>query len=413
MPPLEIERWGVALHHSLSARARDFHSYEHVLDLVRPDDPLETIAALYHDTVYVQVDLCVPPYYEALLDQYIQREDAGWRILPKAASDPLTRDVLAVFAREAGQLLGTSTGLNELASALVVAKEFERVLSRTHQIAIAACIEATIPFRDFDADGVCRRLKSIGVVEDDASRMVRRAIRLANNDVGNFGDVDPARFLDNTWKLLPETTPSLHTPETYVVSDYRIALQKMEGFLSVLPAERVFRSWGGEPAPEEHQRRLQATKTNVDLAVRYLRCRLYAIAMIEALAAESGGDAPLDYFMGGLPDLSAPRLQRIEQFLPKVTSDNHDPSLVRLLQGSRSASFDFSPSALALFFLRAMGEPAVMEGVVAAKKWWNGSISARHFLSQQPKETTVALAKAASHIADARSDLLSAIADRF
>ena len=74
VPPLEIERWGVALHHSLSARARDFHSYEHVLDLVRPDDPLETIAALYHDYGKIDVPL-------AVLNKSGKFSDEEWKLM--------------------------------------------------------------------------------------------------------------------------------------------------------------------------------------------------------------------------------------------------------------------------------------------------------------------------------------------
>ena len=52
----QIERWGFSIHAALSAAGREFHNHEHVVDLIGEGDPLEVIAALYHDAVYIQVD---------------------------------------------------------------------------------------------------------------------------------------------------------------------------------------------------------------------------------------------------------------------------------------------------------------------------------------------------------------------
>jgi len=409
VPPLFIERWGVAVHQCLSSRAREFHTHQHVLELVEGADPLETLGALYHDTVYVQVDLGVPQHFASLLQPLIRKEDNGWRILPHAGSDPAARDVLAVFGHQPDEVLTPFTGLNELASALVAAKELEGVLSRPQMLAVAACIEGTIPFRNEEGELLSKRLRALGVSDEDAAVMVRRAVRLSNNDVGNFADPDPARFLDNTWKLLPETNPSLHMASTYSVREYRVALMKMEGFLSQLPPERVFHAWGGEPSPQVHAQRVAAARYNMALGVRYLRCKLYSTAMVEALSVESGGDVPLDLFMGGLPEPGGPIMKRIEQFLPKLPpADGADPVLLQLLKGGRAtpSSFDISPSPLASFLYAGHGEEKVMAGVALAQQWWAGQVTAREFLARQPRSGVVAIAEAATHIADTRGEAL-------
>jgi hypothetical protein len=410
VPPLFVERWGIAVHHCLSSRAREFHTHQHVLELVEGADPLETFGALYHDTVYVQVDLGVPEHFASLLQPLIRKEEAGWRILPHAGKDSAASDVLAVFGRQANDVLTPFTGLNELASALVAIKELEGVLSRTQLLAVAACIEGTIPFREDKAfDALAERLRGLGVPESEVGDMVRRAVRLSNNDVGNFADPDPARFLDNTWKLLPETNPALHTASAYSVREYRVALMKMEGFLAQLPPERVFRQWGGEPHPDVFAARREAARKNIALAVRYLRCKLYSTAMVEALTAESGGDVPLDYFMGGLPEPGGPMMKRVEQFLPEPQCvADVDPVLLALLKGGRAtpSSFDISPSPLATFLYSAQGEASVMAGVEVAQRWWAGKVSARDFLASQPRASVTGIAEAAAHIADTRAEAL-------
>ncbi len=416
VPPLFIERWGVAVHQALSSRAREFHTHQHVLDLVANADPIETIAALYHDTVYVQVDLDVPQHFAELLAPLIHKEDTGWRILPHAGVDPIARDVLDVFGHSAGKVLTPFTGLNELASALVAARELEGVFSRHQLLAVATCIEATIPFRDGEGEGLRQRLTGLGLPSAEVEVMVRRAVRLSNNDVGNFAEEDPARFLDNTWKLLPETNPTLLMPTTYGVHDYRVALMKMELFLSGLPAERVFHAWHGEPSDAVHARRVELAQRNIDFAVRYLRAKLYSTSIIEALALESGGDAPIDFFMGGTPEAGGPPMPRIEHYLPTLpTAEGLDPVLRRLLEGGRTtaSSFDTSPSPLAAFLYCALGEKRALSGFEDSKRWWAGTLTAAQFLKAQPPVTTRAIALAAVEIATTRHEILLRLGDSF
>jgi hypothetical protein len=203
----------------------------------------------------------------------------------------------------------------------------------------------------------------------------------------------------------------------YTVCDYRIALLKMEGFLAWLPAERVFHSWNGEPRPEVHARRVARTTGNLELAVRYLRAKLYSIGLVEAITEITGGDVPVDYFMGGLKTLSpdARPMKRIAQFLPSLPNARDlDPPLHRLLVEGRASesSFDTGPSPLGAFLYAAVGERAVMSGVEMAKRWWAGAGEPAELLAAQPRPAVAAIARAAANIIDTRRDRLFALAER-
>jgi len=412
----EIERWGFSIHAALSAAGREFHNHDHVIDLVADGDPLEIIAALYHDAIYIQVDLGPPRSMRDELSTVLAQGADGWRVLP-AAAEPITGDVLHVFDRRVGDVVTPMTGLNEFGSALIASIHLARALSREQRIAIAACIEQTIPFRVDPVTGLHRRLAELGVAGDALEETVRRAVRVGNRDVENFSDNDAAQFLDNTWKLLPESNPALHSPMVYTVRDYRVALLKMESFLAWLPADRVFHSWNDEPRPEIHARRVARTTGNLELAVRYLRAKLYSIGLVEALAEATGGDVPIDYFMGGHKARAAsePGQRGIERFLPALP-DAHDldPSLHRLLAEGRASesSFDTGPSPLGAFLHAAVGEREVMRGVELAKKWWAGAGDAAAFLAAQPKRPAAAIARAAANIIETRRDRLFALAER-
>lgn len=410
----EIERWGFSIHAALSAAGREFHNHDHVVDLLADGDPLEVIAALYHDAVYIQVDQGPPHSMREEIASVLAQGAEGWKILP-SASAPVPADVLAVFGHEVGEVVTPTTGLNEFASALVASLQLAHALDREQRIAVAACIEQTIPFRTDPANTLHKRLLAMNIGTQAAEDMVRRAVRVGNRDVENFSDNDPGRFLVNTWKLLPESNPALHSPLVYTVHDYRVALQKMEGFLAWLPAERVFHSWGGEPRAEVHARRVARTTGNLELAVRYLRAKLYSIALVEAIAEITGGDVPIDYFMGGHKSAEAPEMRRIEQFLPQLASaPDLDPPLHRLLAEGRASesSFDTGPSPLGAFLHAVVGESEVMKGVEAAKRWWGGGLDAGGFLASQPTRPVAAIARAAANIIETRRDRLFALAER-
>ena len=412
----QIEHCGFSIHAALSAAGREFHNHDHVIDLCADGDPLEIIAALYHDAVYIQVDQGPPRSMRDELALVLEHDAGGWRVLPGAAGEA-TCDVLGVFDRRIGDVVTPTTGLNEFASALVAQLQLRGLLSREQQIAIAACIEQTIPFREDPVTELHARLGRLGLAGAVLEATVERAVRVGNRDVENFSDNDPARFLDNTWKLLPESNPALHHPLVYTVRDYRTALQKMEAFLGWLPAERVFHAWGNEPKPEVHARRVARTTGNLQLAVRYLRAKLYSISLVEAIAETTGGDVPLDFFMGGLKPLpGASNLgKRIEQFLPSLqNASDLDPPLHRLLAEGRASesSFDTGPSPLGAFLHATVGEGAVMKGVEMAKRWWGGGLTPSDFLASQPARPVAAIARAAGNIMDTRRDRLFALADR-
>jgi hypothetical protein len=412
----DVERWGFSIHGALSAPGREYHNHDHVMSLTHDCEPLEVLAALYHDAVYIQVDKQFPKSMADELATVLEPADKGWRVLPAAGANEATADVLAVFGRKAGDFVSTSHALNELASALVASIHLADALDRKQRIAIAACIEQTIPFRADPVPELRERLVKLGLSGDELEQTVTRALRVGNRDVENFADNDAARFLDNTWKLLPESNPALHFPHVYTVVDYRKALAKMEGFLAQLPADRVFHAWGNEPSAGVHARRVARATGNLELAVRYLRAKLYSIALVEAIAMLSGGDVPLDYFMGNAMDIgSRDGRKRIEQFLPHLGSiKSLDPPLHRLLQEGRASesTFDTRPSPVGAFLHSTIGEANMMSGVDKAKRWWAGASDAKGFLEGQPAKPVAAICRAAAHIMDTRRDRLLMLAER-
>src|SRR6185436_7208889 len=236
----QLELWMLGIHHAMTGRSRNFHQLDHVLDVGRGLQPTQVIAALYHDVVYFQVDQGFTPAVQQKIKDVVAMKDNRFY----ATSEPgvgKARLVREIFDFAPGQELNVFGGLNEFLSAVVAIHDLGAFLSDIQVAAVAACIRATIPFQGLDASGKTFPMRIASTLERIATRekwdcppamiysMVRQAVEVGNADVANFGDNDLSVFLDNTWKLLPEANPSLHSRGAYTIKSYRSSLQKMEG----------------------------------------------------------------------------------------------------------------------------------------------------------------------------------------
>ena len=70
-----LERLAMTIHKGMSGPARNFHTPEHIFDMLHPSDPLRCLAALFHDIVYYQVDKGFSPEICEMLSPYIYESD--------------------------------------------------------------------------------------------------------------------------------------------------------------------------------------------------------------------------------------------------------------------------------------------------------------------------------------------------
>lgn len=397
----EVERIALKIHRSMGGRSRLFHSRRHAVAMTEGADPIAALAALFHDTVYVQVDLGLPPAFADVLSRYAERDGGGYRVGPKPPGF-----LAELFGFRPGDALSPFAGLNEYLSAAAAMEELGGILSPTELAEVASCIEGTIPFRgNAPFARLALRLRDMDLPEDTVRRTVERAVWVSHKDVENFAFEDCGRFLDNTWLLLPETNPALLSADVYTIRDYRTALFKMEGFVASLSGERVFHRWGSFPDPELHARLVAAANRNITVTVRYLRAKLAASGLLEALAETTGGDAPISLFMGGRG-----ARRRLEHWLPaSPTAEDCDPVILRLLEQGRPAhtSFDIRRAPLASFIYRALGAARTETLAGDAKAMFRGELSAAAFLRAAPEEVVEPTASAAARMAATREPALT------
>jgi hypothetical protein len=426
MPLPEVERIGIIINQAMTAQARSFHTPEHVFDLVEPANPYTTLAALFHDLVYYHVDHGFIPQIAEAVDSGIEIRSGVLYVRPGVTSgDRQLALSLAVFGFQPGQKLEPFCGMNEFLSALVMNRKLGAAVREEDLVLSTACIEMTIPFRVPGADGVtpaehlelrleaANRAMDLGLSRERIRQGVRWAVSFANRDVANFGEKEVTRFLDNTWKLLPESNPSLRTQGVYSIKSYRVALQGMEGFLRTLDPRTIFARYRDTPPAEEYRRLEKRGERNVTTARAYLGIKLLTAAILEALAMISGGDAPVALFMGELE--AREKGSRLDDYLPAYRPSpglTLDPTLRDLLANGRASAspFDLQNSPLSLFIYLHLGADGARTHLDAARQVSDGTRAPRDFLDALPGDMIAAIAEGCGHMAFTRAEILTAYA---
>jgi hypothetical protein len=428
-PMSEIEKLAVVVHRVMTVQARHYHSVEHVFGLVDPSSPIRSLAALFHDLVYYQVDSGIAPEVCAFIAPcIIEKQGEVWLVPEIAPDDRLFGLTLDLFGFSPGQRLTPQAGLNEFLSALFMNKRLGGLVREQDLARATVCVEATIPFRGVNPQGLgpfdilAQRLGalnqrlSLGMSEAEVERAVQEAVVFANQDVISFADADVGRYLDGTWKLLPETNIALRSGKVYSIRDYRRALQSTDRFLNILDPELIYHGYHGIPSEPERREMVEMARRNLAIGREYLGIKLVAIAIYEALAEITGGDAPLSLFMGDVRR-EGEELVRLEDMLPPVqTSYLVAPSepLRQLLETGRASDSDFDTknSPTSLFLYKSLGPEGVKLLSDKARQMFDGQVAPREFLSAIDPRVVAAIARAgASIVVTRRAELLRYISE--
>jgi hypothetical protein len=424
VPDQGLEMIAVTIHKAMSVEARHFHTPEHVLGLVDSTNPIQSLAALFHDIVYHQVDRGFSPEVCEVISPYIvENEGDLFQVRQEILEKRSFALTLEIFGFEPGQVLAPSAGLNEFVSALVMCQKLAQLIPEKELLKAIVYVEATIPFRGDTASSVgpfevlARRLEEVcvyhGIQMEAAEQLqtIQGAVVFANKDVENFSESDPALFLDNTWKLLPETNIALRSGGVYSLREYRQALQKMYGFLVMLDPETIFHRYRGVPSEQAYLTMQQAATENVKIARQYLGVKLLTVGFLEALAEATGGDAPVSLFIGDTQHQNGDG-QHLDDFLPEVTSPNAadiSSQVYRLLETGRSSQlyFDMENSPVSLYLYKVLGQQGTQQNLAYACEMFAGHLTPQEFLTKADAGIVSDLAHACAAIVLTRSDKLN------
>ena len=423
----DAEHMATLVHQSMSPSTRSYHTSDHVFDMCEGANAIQTLAALFHDLVYFQLDGGFPAGVAHLLSDAVLERHGVITIAPFSSDDEVMCLCTGIFGFGVGQSLSVYAGLNEFASALVAGHQLHKHLRRSDLIGVLACIEATIPFRNAVYKGesapdlLAQRVRAVtqthvlelvGVELDvHVASTMHDAVEFGNRDVRGFALANQALFLSNTWMLIEESNAPLKVVGVYALSDYRGALMRMAGFLANLDLASIFQSYAGYPNDATLDEWADAAGRNLRFACDYLDCKTASVAIIEALARLTGNDSPVSMFLGDISSLHG-KPERVEDYLPETSPGPVlDEALLEVfVKGrARESRNDLTSSPLTAFVYRRIGQYGMRVAIVQARRMFDGLISPFEFLNTLDRDMVRAVVRACAMIALSRREALLAL----
>jgi hypothetical protein len=362
---------------SMTTPGRVYHALQHVFDISKEmRDPILMLSALFHDVIYYSIDQAFSKEQKEALEGVLLPEMQG---LTLAASfdDPLQEMVVKLYGFEPGAPLPKS-GTNEFLSAMIGVRVLSKWLSFPHLVQIAACIEATIPFRPI-VDGktpMDRLYDRLSLVCTDQSeewkvKTVQLAVVTANYDLGSFDSKDRDYFLDSSWKLLPEARASLLNEDCPLV-EFLNELKDLEGrskFLkSAVPI--IFQSFRQVPTDLEMEEKRRQTHENLDIMCQYAQVRLLEVMVLVEFA-----DVMCEV-CETLPLRSCLRMHvPPAKEGPSDSLTSVEQEIRNWLVNGRRTSFSWDPAAseLGAFLFDTLGPDGISQAVAIAKAQTSGN----------------------------------------
>jgi hypothetical protein len=313
--------------------------------------------------------------------------------------------------------------MNEFLSAAVAARLLQDHLPLADVLAVVACIEATVPFRPLAADGLDCTARLAARVRQQAGTLLelppgdaleafvtgvmRDAVVIANRDLASFAEPEPGRFISGTWLLMEESNAPLAAVGVYTLDDYREALTRMQAFLDGLVAARIFHRYAGVPDAPSFERMTQTAAGNVGFASVYLRLKITSISLVQALAAETGGNGPVSMFLGDIranPAHGANPQSPQHHLPPAPCQQGLDTRILDWLEKGRpeDSRSDLTVSPLTAYMYRCLGPDGCAQALQQARRMAAGELSARDFLLTLPSDMLGAIIDSCASIAVSR-----------
>ena len=426
VPKAEVLHLAHVVHQCMEAKTRNYHTSFHVLGLCEGMQPIQVLAALFHDVVFYQVDGGFPACVSALLEQVTCHEPGFLRLREVAPEDRAMSLCLDIFGFHAGQRLSPRQGMNEFLSAVVAARLLHAHLSASQLMAVVACIELTIPFRGPDAKGhtaaqrlaqrvqACRsRLASApdDTVPPDLSFVkttVTQAVDLANRDVTGFIEASPQYCLVNSMLLVEESMMPRAAAGKKSLQAYRSALLGMDNFLSHLNPAWVGQSFDAYP-PGHVVMQMQATaEINIRFVRDYLAAVLNTVAIIEALTKCAGISFPMALALIGMNDTSAARLP------PPPARSTVRADVHQLLKNGLAdpASPELQALPLVACIYAFLGQAGSQRTLQQAAQMLGGNLTPQAFLQNLDRNMVSAIIQLAAAMDEAHKEALMALEHR-
>lgn len=386
----------------MGGKWRSFHTFEHILMLSKTNEPLITLAGLFHDLIYLQVDENIPFNLTSYVNPFILEKEGSFFIKSNIDyQDKCFSIVLQIFDFNLGDKLIAPKGQNEFLSALIASQILQPYLPLSLITRIVTIIELTIPFRKSKDKNktipqqlqnrleIVNKNFNLGLTQEEITLTITQAVKLANLDVSGFASDDVKNFVKNTWLLLPETNHCLYDTQKYSIQDYRFALVNTTKFINFISPDLVFHRYHNEPNIDTFQELITRCENNLHIVRIYLKIKLVSIAILEALSSRFFPPMTLSFFWNPHPDNTF-FYASIFDFLPSISGyqpqNNQEKIILDLFSCKSSSNLfpDVNHSLFCLFIINHLSLQGFEQYSSQCYHFFNGQLTPEKFLSVFP-----------------------------
>jgi len=412
--PEDAEGVSKLIYDSMTTGGRVYHAMQHVFDIsTTMDDPILILSALFHDVVYYSIDKTFIPEQQKIIDDIIFLEGEQLFLAADFDGDDLIDKVVKVYGFTPGAEL-PRLGTNEFISGIIGVKVLSKWLSFHQLMEIAACIEATIPFRPViegksPMDRLYDRLRAVCLEQPEEWHVttMHKAAATANFDLCSFDSNDRDFFLDSSWKLIPEARPALLQEDCPLI-EWMNELKALEGRTKFLQGSvpRIFQKFGNYPTDVEMAEKQRKTYENLDVMWEYGKVRQLQ-AMVLVAIVEAMGEDPASFSLRlcltmDIPELSTKR----SDSLTSVEKEVRD----WLVLGRRTCfSWDPAISPLGAYLFDSLGTRGVEAAIEIGKNQIPGSHELLKFL---PDEVVVTVSSRLGAVFTDRAERFSQVPEK-
>lgn len=406
VPAAEVRELAMLVEQCMEGKTRTYHTAFHVLGLCDGMQPVQVLAALFHDVVFYQLDGGLPGSVSALLDDVTRPESGAFRLQEITPGDHALALCVDIFGLRPAELLTPNRGMNEFLSAVVAVRLLCRHLNHAQLMAVAACIELTIPFRGPDANGstpaqvlarrVQARCASLFDSEPQRAEFVKttltEAVIFANRDVAGFITAAPEHCLSNSMLLVEESMMPQAAQGASSLLTYREALLGMDTFLGQLNPAHVGQYFAGCPDAGAIVQMQMTTQKNIAFVRTYLAAVLSSVAIIEALTPDAGNGYPMTLLLGGIGCAEA------DAFPAPAAGVIVDDSLLHLLKHGLAPQENPGLNALPLTacVYRFLGQEGTRHTYAQARQMFDHALAPETFLQNLDRAMVGAIIRQAA-----------------
>jgi hypothetical protein len=402
----QLETAGCLVYEQLALRNLYYHGLDRALLLARKaEDPYRRIAYIFSDLVAWRTDPVHNSRLRTLCSDTLY-DSEGVITVPRTES-PIEVRITHLFRQQPGSRFSHAKGADSYLSALLFSRLFSDVLSEDAVLTIVCMMHEVNSYlrlranKDQDLD--------LSVLSDICAKQLSKTRGCLLYSAYSFiFNEDSGYLITYLWQKTPEVFIRLQR-DGYSIKDYLEALLRIEDFTQSIDADTLLLPFATSPNAAWMGKNL---RTNLGVARDYVRAKILAAAILDALATESGGDAPIMLFMGHFSEKVGMRFEDLltaTATTPDNTNSNRNQSVLKLLELGRKSDvfYDMKTSPFAAYLYYELTSEDYQRAVEAAHSLYQSNRNGRELLDVLPPAMRVSILDAAARMVPTRRNALT------